>query len=110
MEANKEVIRPIEWKDREDFRGREINVTRAAGASKESGGVPISDDHILCDKCDAEVDDFPCPVVDKRALCPVCRGYFHIRPGDTEYFEAKDLLEKREPPKPRINYGGRRGR
>jgi hypothetical protein len=68
----------VEWWDRADFHGR---FTMVVGAdenmqpvpdSEQLSVIPVSDDCIICDYCNADLLTFPVPVVGGSALCPKC--------------------------------------
>lgn len=58
----------VEWWEKRDFVSRVTSIT--------SGGhttvIPIPDDSILCDFCNAEIKGFPVPVISSYALCKKC--------------------------------------
>lgn len=70
----------------------------------------------ICDYCGEKLDEFPCCVIMKddgdnpHALCQSCRVESAIDPDDNEYFETLAFQERREPPMPGKNFGGRRKR
>ena len=105
-----ETVTPIKWLKAEDFRGRSIRVDSIGRNGKVEIGepIPVPDNEIICDACNEAVEEFPCAVVGSYALCPDCRKRWAIEPCDTEYFESAAYAVGEEPPKPRVNFGGRR--
>jgi hypothetical protein len=109
-----EFVYPIQWMNPEHFRGRFIRIDSIGddGEIKIGEKIPIDDDDIVCDQCNAAILDFPCPVVKGYALCGPqsedCRKRWAIEPGDTEYFESFCYNVGVEEPKPRVNFGGRK--
>ena len=69
-------IQPITWWDKEDFTGRQT--TMVSGNTYEEmmdnnpQFMPIPDDYIICDYCDAPLTEFPVPVFHGHALCQAC--------------------------------------
>lgn len=107
-----EFVKQIEWWPRDAFRGRS-NVFESSGEKDghtyidiEKQSVP--DDFIVCDVCNDDIDEFPCAVVGGYALCSKCRKNWAIEQGDTEYYETYAYNVGEEPPKPKINFGGRK--
>lgn len=68
----------------------------------------------FCDYCGKWIEDYPCPVLfgpggsNPHALCDACRIKSAISKGDTEYFETLAYQSETEPPRPKVNFGGRR--
>lgn len=66
----------VEWWEVKDFRGRfnmfcpQDEAGRIIQAEVEI--MPIADDCIVCDYCNADLVAFPVPVVGSDALCPGC--------------------------------------
>ena len=61
---------PVEWWTRSQFAGRAIHMW-FPGESVET--IPIPDDEIVCDLCNATIDDLdPVPVIGGHALCADC--------------------------------------
>lgn len=105
------IVQPIEWWQVTDFQGRTNKVT---SADEKYGHtyvtehlIPIPDNEVVCDVCNAEVTEFPCPVVNKYALCSSCRKGWNIKSGDEEYFETV-AYRNGEAPDPGVNFGGRK--
>ena len=69
----------VEWWDVSDFRGR-FNMVMPADEHMrplvaDSGDlkvIPVADDCIICDYCNADLTIFPVPVLGGSALCPDC--------------------------------------
>ena len=68
----------VEWWDRQDFQGR-FNMLVGADENLQPVAdpeqltvIPVSDDCIICDYCNADLLTFPVPVVGGSALCPEC--------------------------------------
>lgn len=73
IEGRREVI---EWWDRSDFHGR-INLVcpqdeKDQIIQDEVTIIPVEDDCIVCDWCNADITLFPVPVLESSALCPGC--------------------------------------
>ena len=104
------LIHPIQWWPKDRFRDRSIRITTEDEKKEhvDLATIPIPDLEVVCDICNADVDLFPCAVVDAHALCSKCRKLWHISPYDTEYFETKRYAYGLEEPKPGVNFGGRR--
>lgn len=65
-------IQPIIWYDKEDFGERSINIYSKEGVQH----IPVSADVIICDFCNTDIEDFPCPVFrDSYALCKNCYNH-----------------------------------
>lgn len=60
--------------DKDDFRGRETVILSNGGIDR----IPIPDDVIICDYCNAEIDEFPVPVINGNALCQKCYQKYFI--------------------------------
>ncbi|MCK9598327.1 MAG: hypothetical protein M0R06_04760 [Sphaerochaeta sp.] len=60
----------VEWKRVRDFRGRVNTLTALDGEVLTA--IPLADNEIVCDFCNASIEDFPCPVVFGHALCRNC--------------------------------------
>lgn len=68
---------PFEFWDKEDFVGRVTNLIYPGGMES----MPIPDDAIVCDFCNASIEEFPVPVFNgTHALCPSC--YKNVKAGD----------------------------
>jgi len=67
----------VEWWDREDFQGRVTRLysgdTLGELASAQPEVLPVPDEVIVCDFCNEDITEFPCPVWRGHALCSECR-------------------------------------
>lgn len=105
------IVQSIEWWQITDFQGRANRLT----TQNEKEGhtylsehvIPIPDFEVVCDVCNSDVTEFPCPVVHGYALCSSCRKGWNIKPGDEEYFETT-AYQNGEAPNPGVNFGGRK--
>jgi hypothetical protein len=68
-------ITKVELWDKADFMNRSSSVL--AGATLTV--IPIPDDCVLCDFCNAEIKEFPVPVVEKYALCKKCYEKIQVK-------------------------------
>ena len=65
----KERVR-VEWWPRSRFAGRAIQIWFPGEPVKS---IPIPDDEIVCDLCNASIDDLdPVPVIGGHAFCAEC--------------------------------------
>lgn len=63
----------VEWWEKEDFRGRVSSITSASPVGLVTKVIPIPDDSILCDFRNAEIKEFPVPVIwGTHAACKKC--------------------------------------
>lgn len=60
---------PVEWWPRQRFAGRSIRIWSPGAPTVY---IPIADDDIVCDLCDADIDLDPVPVIGSYALCADC--------------------------------------
>jgi len=68
---------PFEFWDKKDFAGRVTRLISEEGVES----MPIPDDAIVCDFCNASIKEFPVPVFGgTHALCPEC--YKNVKAGD----------------------------
>jgi hypothetical protein len=58
----------VEWRSRSSFAGRSVILHCSSGAV----AIPIADEDIVCDVCNALVEDDPVPVWLGHALCRTC--------------------------------------
>jgi hypothetical protein len=72
----------VEWWEKAHFHGR-VNVMATTDSAEDLithrnlkviSRIPIPDDSILCDFCNAAIVEFPVPVVWNHALCKKCFG------------------------------------
>ncbi len=72
----------VEWWDKERFTGRTNHII--TGHSDDDvchDVIPVPDDCIICDFCNDDITEFPCPVVwGTHTLCMPC--YRKIKKGD----------------------------
>lgn len=68
MEKNSEEIEDLEFWGRERFKNRSLKIL---GGPKPVS-IPVPDDAVLCDFCNAKITEFPVPVYLGNALCPKC--------------------------------------
>ena len=63
----------VEWWEKEHFGGRinRLYTTEKKGIQLDTAMV-IPDDLVVCDLCNARIEDYPVPVVSRCALCPSC--------------------------------------
>ena len=71
---------------------------------KEQFDVPVP----KCDVCDGIFIKFPVCIRGGKALCARCQRESGINDGDNEYFETIEYNVGAEPPKPVVNFGGRK--
>lgn len=108
-----EITQKIEWRPREAFNDRQIRVTTTeerdghTHIEQETTKIP-ADSPVICDICNAEITKFPVCVVSENALCGTCVKRWHIRPGDTEYYETYEFRIGSESARPGVNFGGRK--
>lgn len=108
------IVLKVEWWPKERFRGRVNKILLQSsddGMMRVSEFIPIPDDCIVCDVCNASIendDEFPVCIVGSKALCRSCQSRYHISEGDTEYFESAGYACGLEDPKPGVNFGGRK--
>lgn len=65
----------VEWWEKGEFRGRVSEIYSMSGELEPSEllhRIPIPDDSIICDLCNASIMEFPVPVVWNHALCEEC--------------------------------------
>ena len=64
---------PIQLWDKDEFRGRVTQVYSGnIGKMTLEHSIPIPDDSILCDFCNANIKTFPVLIFHGSALCPEC--------------------------------------
>lgn len=63
-----EKIEGLEFWGKERFRHRSIKIQ----FGEEIDVIPIPDDVVVCDFCNAEITEFPVPVYLNNALCQRC--------------------------------------
>ncbi len=71
---------PVEWWEKEHFRGRSSGVYSADNVEDLLSGrnltsisvIPIPDNVVLCDFCNERIEEFPVPVVSNYAVCKEC--------------------------------------
>lgn len=101
-------VSPIEWWNKDKFKGRVNRVEGMADDGIHITDIVVPDDDIVCDVCNDEIKDFPCPVVTGYALCSKCRIDRAIKLGDEEYFESEKYAIGDEERNPGVNCGGRK--
>jgi len=70
----------VEWWPEEKFRGRVIGISSVGGDGIDATAIPVPDDSILCDLCNAEITEFPVPVLwGTHAVCEDC--YIGVQKG-----------------------------
>ena len=62
-------IEGLEFWGKDKFKNRSLNIW---GSPNEVISIPVPDDVILCDACNANITEFPVPVYLGNALCPKC--------------------------------------
>jgi len=71
----------VEWRPKEEFMGRSNRMYTAESTKDLLRGtnlslvsvIPVPDDSIVCDLCNAKIEEYPVPVVwDSYALCKKC--------------------------------------
>ena len=111
---SKDIVYPIEWWMVKDFSGRANTITSEEVKNGEhfieQHRIDVPDNEIVCDACNASIEDFPCPVVMGYALCKACRDRWSIHDGDDEYFESFAYACGDEEKKDGVNCGGRKGK
>jgi len=65
-----EKIKDLELWDKERFKNRSLKIL----GGPEVASIPVPDDVILCDFCNAQITEFPVPVYLGNALCAKCFG------------------------------------
>jgi len=73
----------VEWWDRQDFTGRAIRIRTynpETFAIEHQSEIPFPDSEILCDFCNARIEEFPVPVVEGYALCKTCQLEIGVEP------------------------------
>lgn len=63
-----EKIEGLEFWDKERFKNRSLNIM----GGSEVVSIPVPNDAILCDFCNAQITEFPVAVYLGNALCPKC--------------------------------------
>jgi len=75
-----EKLEDLEFWGKEKFKGRSLKIF----GGPEAVFIPVPDDVILCDFCNAQITEFPVPVYLGNALCQKC------------FKELKENIEKEE--------------
>jgi hypothetical protein len=68
-------IKTVEWREKDEFVNRSNKIySGRPGYDKFKliKEIPIPDYEVNCDYCNAEITDFPVPVIDNYALCTEC--------------------------------------
>jgi len=60
----------LEFWGEERFLNRSIKISGLKG--EDATEIPVPDNEIVCDFCNAEITEFPVPVYLGNALCPKC--------------------------------------
>jgi len=76
-DVDKWVLDKIEWRERDDSKGRVTRIhsgdTLVEALRGQPEVIPVPDDAIVCDFCNEDITEFPCPVWRGHALCSECR-------------------------------------